>query len=100
VQSEFPNFVFEEGFEEEDVTWTSERETREHMEKRAKLVLDKIFQDDHDDTCAPTSCLSQMANTSVVFQDISITAHSGWIKSVLRVLGRGDYDIPTGGTYW
>ncbi len=54
VQSEFPNFVFEEGFKEEDVTWTSERESREHMEKRAKLVLDRIFEDDHDDTCAPT----------------------------------------------
>jgi hypothetical protein len=67
VQSEFPNFVFEEGFEEEDVTWTSERETRENMEKRAKLVLDRIFQD-HDDTCAPTSSLSPMANTSVVFK--------------------------------
>ncbi|KAI0286781.1 histidine phosphatase superfamily [Russula aff. rugulosa BPL654] len=72
VQSEFPNF--------EDVTWTSEeREPRENMEKRAKLVLDRIFQDDHDDTY------------------ISITSHSGWIRSVLRVLGQGDYDIPTGG---
>lgn len=70
------------------------------MEKRAKLVLDRIFQDDHDDTCAPTSCLFQMAHTSVGFQDISITSHSGWIRSVLRVLGQGDYDIPTGGTYW
>lgn len=65
MQSEFPNFVFEEGFEEEDVTWTSERESREHMKKRAKLVLDRIFEDDHDDTCAPTSCLFQMANMSV-----------------------------------
>lgn len=69
------------------------------MMKRAKLVLDRIFQDDHDDTCALTSCLSQMAYTSAVFKDISITSHSGWIKSVLRVLGRGDYDILTGGTY-
>jgi len=79
VQSEFPDFVFEEGFEEEDVTWTSERESRENMVKRAKLVLDRIFQDDRDDTY------------------ISITAHSGSIKSVLRVLGRGDYNIQTGG---
>jgi broad specificity phosphatase PhoE len=79
VQSEFPNFVFEEGFEEEDVSWTSKRETRENMERRAKLVLDRIFQDNHDDTY------------------ISVTAHSGWIKSVLRVVGREDYDLPTGG---
>jgi hypothetical protein len=52
VQSDFPNVVFEEGFPEEDVTWTSEREPTEHMEKRAKLVLDRVFQDNHDDTCA------------------------------------------------
>ena len=69
------------------------------MLKRAKLVLDKIFEDNHDDTCAATSCLFQMANVSVISQDISITSHSGSIKSVLRVLGRGDYDIQTGGTY-
>ena len=38
--------------------------------------------------------------THHIFQDISITSHSGWMKSVLRVLGQEDHDIPTGGTYW
>jgi hypothetical protein len=31
--------------------------------------------------------------------DISVTAHSGWINAVLRVIGRKNSDLPTGGTY-
>jgi len=53
LQSEFPNVVFEEGFEE-DVLWTSECENDENLERSAKLVLDKIFQNDYDDTYIPT----------------------------------------------
>ena len=30
--------------------------------------------------------------------DISVTAHSGWINAVLRVIGRKNCDLPTGGT--
>ena len=30
--------------------------------------------------------------------DISVTAHSGWINAVLRVIGRKNFDLPTGGT--
>ena len=51
LQSEFPDVVFEDGFEEEDVLWTSECENDENLERRAKLVLDRIFQNDCDDTC-------------------------------------------------
>jgi len=29
--------------------------------------------------------------------DISVTAHSGWINAFLRVIGRNDYALPTGG---
>jgi hypothetical protein len=50
--------VFEEGFEEDDVLWTPVRENSESVERRAKLVLDRIFQMDHDDICADTACLS------------------------------------------
>jgi len=71
--------VFEEGFEEDDVLWTPVRENSESVERRAKLVLDRIFQMDNDDIY------------------ISVTAHSGWINGVLRVIGREDYDLPTGG---
>jgi len=78
IQSDFPNVVFEEGFAEEDVTWTSQRESTENMERRARLVLDRIFQDNEDTY-------------------ISVTAHSGWIKAALRVLGQEDKELPTGG---
>lgn len=30
--------------------------------------------------------------------DMSVTAHSGWINAVLRVIGRKNFDVPTGGT--
>jgi len=79
LQSEFPDVAFEEGFEEDDVLWTPVHENSESVERRAKLVLDRIFQTDHDDTY------------------ISVTAHSGWINGVLRVIGRENYDLPTGG---
>jgi len=68
LQSEFPNVAFEEGFEEEDVLWTSECENDENLERRAKLVLGRIFQKDCDDTCAITRCLSQVTKPSTVFQ--------------------------------
>jgi hypothetical protein len=50
--------VFEEGFEEDDILWTPEREKDESVERRAKLVLDRIFQNDSDDICAVTPHLS------------------------------------------
>ncbi|KAI9512660.1 histidine phosphatase superfamily [Russula earlei] len=79
LQSEFPNFVFEEGFEEEDVLYSAERETEANLQRRAKLVLDRIFEKD-DDTY------------------ISVTAHCGWIRGALHTIGREIYELPTGGT--
>ena len=46
--------------------WTPVRETKENMERRAKLVLDRIFEDNLDDICAPTSCSPQTTNVSAV----------------------------------
>jgi len=79
IQRDFPNFDFEEGFEEQDVLWSLEREVKKSVERRAKLVLDRIFENDHDETY------------------ISITAHNGWINAVLSVIGRENYTLPTGG---
>ena len=50
--------MFEEGFEEEDVLWTPIHENRASVERRAKLVLDRIFENDHDATCALALYLS------------------------------------------
>ena len=96
LQDEFPNVVFEEGFEEEEVLWTPIHESKASVERRAKLVLDRVFQNDHDVTCAFDPHLSNNQNFSRDL-DISITAHSGWINAFLRVVGRDNYALPTGG---
>ncbi|KAI0067864.1 phosphoglycerate mutase-like protein [Artomyces pyxidatus] len=79
IHAEFPAFVFEEGFAEEDLLWTEVRETKQHVDTRAKHILDMVFTKDVDATY------------------ISITAHSGLINGVLRVIGRGNYKLATGG---
>jgi hypothetical protein len=93
------NVVFEEGFEEEDVLWTPTHESKASVERRAKLVLDSIFRDDQDATCAlaPYFYVQQTQDLTGDL-DISITSHSGWINAFLRVIGRNDYALPTGGT--
>lgn len=51
IEKKFPDFVFEDGFVEDDELWTEERETYEHLDGRARKVLDRIFEDDTDATC-------------------------------------------------
>ena len=97
LQDEFSNIAFEEGFEEEDRLWTPIHESKASVERRAKLVLDRIFQNDRDATCALVPYLSSNQKLSRGL-DISITSHSGWINAFLRVVGRNDYALPTGGT--
>jgi len=58
LQDEFPNIVFEEGFKEEDILWTPTHKSRASVERHAKLVLDRIFENDHDATCALAPDLS------------------------------------------
>jgi len=75
----FPLFELELGFSEEDLLWEAEvRESRAHVEERAKEVLDMIFNDDKE----------------IV---VSVTAHGGIINAFLAVLGRPSYGLPTGG---
>ncbi|KAI9512330.1 phosphoglycerate mutase-like protein, partial [Russula earlei] len=80
LQDEFPNFVFEEGFEQEDVFFSTECETEANLRRRAELVLDRIFENDNDTY-------------------VSVTAHFGWIKAVLHVIGRenSEFFLPNGG---
>jgi hypothetical protein len=67
--------VFEDGFEEDDVLWTPERESDESVEWRAKLVLDRIFQNDDDDTCAVVPCLSKVTEAQqLIFRYIDHSA--------------------------
>jgi hypothetical protein len=51
IQTEFPQFVFEEGFSEDDELWKAdEKETATDVVRRARLVLDMIFDSDSE-TC-------------------------------------------------
>ena len=46
-----PTYEFEEGFVENDSIWKAdERETKEHVRERARLVFDRIFMLDKE-TC-------------------------------------------------
>ncbi|KAI0669235.1 phosphoglycerate mutase-like protein [Trametes maxima] len=76
-QFEPPVYEFEDGFSEEDILWTNEREKPEHIEERARTVLGRIFAQD-DETY------------------IAITAHSGIINGFLAAMGRPRYGLPTG----
>ena len=50
IHLDFPKYVFEDGFSEEDELWTPERETEDHLEVRARKVLDRVFEKDPE-TC-------------------------------------------------
>lgn len=66
IAKEFPGFVFEEGFVEEDPLFSATlRETDEAQDQRTKVVLDDVFRND--------------AKTW-----ISLSSHSGEISSLLR----------------
>ncbi|KAF9236217.1 histidine phosphatase superfamily [Melanogaster broomeanus] len=79
IQKDFPEYLFEDGFPEEDETWDPEiRETPEEVDGRATKVLDMIFENDKE-------------------QFISITSHHAFICAFLRVCGHRAWDLPTGG---
>jgi hypothetical protein len=65
--SDFPGFAFEEGFEEEDILWSPERETKENIEVRARLFLDRVFTNDSDATCTFASIFLFVLVTVALF---------------------------------
>jgi len=80
IAEHFPLYTFDKGFTEEDELWTPDnRETTEHINARARSVLNDVWDQYPTDTY------------------VSITAHSGIIGALLAVVGRGAYSLPTGG---
>jgi hypothetical protein len=72
------------------------RETKAEVAKRARDVLDYIFQKDADSTCM----LSEICDRVVFlrcFIDISVTAHGGIINGFLQAIGRPPFPLSTGG---
>ncbi|KAH8596523.1 phosphoglycerate mutase [Bisporella sp. PMI_857] len=78
IHESFPSYTFEVGFAEEDPLWDpAYRETSSAQDARSKTVLDDVFGND--------------SNTY-----ISVSAHSGEISSILRVIGHRAFRLSTG----
>ncbi|KAI9048773.1 hypothetical protein LZ554_007604 [Drepanopeziza brunnea f. sp. 'monogermtubi'] len=78
IRAKYPDWPFEEGFTEEDVLWKANlRETDNAIDQRTLAVLDDVFASDKSTY-------------------ISISAHSGEIGSMLRVLGHREFGLGTG----
>ncbi|MCJ1308672.1 hypothetical protein MMC25_002326 [Agyrium rufum] len=78
IQKYFPSYRIEAGFTEEDELWDANvRESDSKLDDRLKTLFDDIFDTD------PNTWLS-------------LSAHSGAIASILRVIGHRPFPLPTG----
>lgn len=78
IENLFPDFNIEAGFTEKDELWSGVvAEPSGAQDARSKSVLDDVFAND-DHTW------------------VSITSHSGEIRSLLRVLGHREFSLGTG----
>ena len=108
IHAAFPEYAFEEGFTERDELWKPDyRETHDDIDRRAKNVLDKIFDRDAE-RCrrSPSSFFSPLSvrlprcwSSLVALSVISITAHGGFIGGFLRMCKHRPWILPTGGLY-
>ncbi|GAQ10872.1 phosphomutase-like protein 3 [Aspergillus lentulus] len=80
IKGLFPGWEIEEGFSEEDKLWNGVTgETSAAQDVRSKDALDEMF---------------ERTDTKDLF--VSVTAHSGEIASLLRVLGHRAFSLKTG----
>ncbi|KAK8034650.1 Phosphoglycerate mutase [Apiospora rasikravindrae] len=78
IQNMFPGYQFEEGFTEHDELWNGTfAEPGAAQDARSKAVLDDIFSNDGKTW-------------------VSITSHSGEIRSLLSMLGHRPFSLSTG----
>lgn len=78
IAENWPGMAFEWGFKERDELWESDYyETHQHRDFRARMLLNEIFAND--------------SNTV-----ISLTAHRGIIKSILKVIKHRKWNLKTG----
>ncbi|KAL4783002.1 histidine phosphatase superfamily [Aspergillus varians] len=96
IKGLFPGWKFEKGLTEEDELWTGVKtETSDGQDSRSRAALDDIFAASvklvkkPDGTCgAPASKDKDLV--------VSVTAHSGEIGSILRVIGHQKFRLSTG----
>ncbi|KAK0116756.1 hypothetical protein ONS96_012607 [Cadophora gregata f. sp. sojae] len=78
IHSHYPDWPFEEGFAEEDPLWSASlRETNHAIDQRTLTAVEELFSSDKSTY-------------------ISISAHSGQIASMLRVLEHRAFGLGTG----
>lgn len=83
IRKRYPAWPVEAGFAEEDVLWRADhRETFDEHDVRTRKLLDEIFWGAGEEGKAEV---------------VSVTIHSGAIRSWLRVLGHREFGVPTGG---
>lgn len=79
LHSEFPPYIFEPGFAENDELWNADvRESDPDLDARLKRLLDDVFQNDKSTY-------------------ISFTTHSGATSALQRNLGHRLFRLQTGG---
>lgn len=90
LSARFPFARFSKRFSDRDLLWSPTiRETDKQVQKRAVRVLQQIF--DHE--CRRKEAYNKQRSSPV----ISITSHSGLIRSLLAVLQHAPVQLPTGG---
>ncbi|KAL4941334.1 hypothetical protein BDV06DRAFT_223229 [Aspergillus oleicola] len=112
IEDLFPEWTFESGFTEEDELWTgTTAEPSIGQDLRSREALDDIFYPAVDTAPSPSSSSSVSIPTPTPYPGhrgyhhgankdknlvISITAHSGEIASILRVIGHQEFRLSTG----
>ncbi|KAL2834090.1 histidine phosphatase superfamily [Aspergillus pseudoustus] len=93
IESLFPTWTFEKGFTEEDELWTGVTvEPSGAQDERSRAALDDIFGEKKVTKRPDGVCVPHKKNDLV----ISVTAHSGEISSILRVIGHQTFKLSTG----
>lgn len=78
IVSRWPYVSFEANFTEHDDSWTPLlHETHQHRKYRARLFLQNLFKEDQNSV-------------------VHVTSHSGFISSLLKVVGHRNWDLGTG----
>jgi len=81
IAANFPEYVFEEGFTEEDELWTGGRwETVEEHVARKQVVLEDIFGEDEN-------------------MFVGLTVHSYAISAILRAVGLPEFRVSEGSCF-
>lgn len=86
------DFVFEDGFEEEDLLHTSRRETPVEQTVRTSRFCQALFEEEWDRENSKVD-----RELALKHSFVSTTSHAGTIRSLITVFGHRKFTISTGG---